>query len=284
MKSQFVPALVFFLSSIHAFASSGTESEVWNSLPSWDGGCFREGGRKATEVAAKQNTMEGEGRKAVPVAKMESGDIVLPNCKNVLYRGVNEGEYFAVSNTSAYFSGATKPGKKRKWKTLIDYKEKLLGLGNVRMAFNPAHQVAAFVGHTPTSGVNSNYLVIWNLPKKSRVGRMEIGTGYYGMSGVMMNPERKEIIVASADWCAQVVAYDYGGKVVREFPGINRALKAKGLCLGMHHTWEWNVDFGRDSTTGEFLFHFSTSNDEGRPGPESGYVYRLDLEQDLLIN
>ena len=112
---------------------------------------------------------------------------------------------------------------------------------------------------------------------------MEVGVGYNGMSGIMMNHSRKEIIVASVDWCAQVLAYDYKGHVIREFPNINSYFKKHGLCLDLNNNWEWNVDFGRDRVTGDYLFHFSTSNRESSPQPKEGGIFRLNLERDEIL-
>ena len=271
--------IFLFLLSFSTFA----DDSVWNLMPSFQN-CYYKRNLRATENVSDRNWMEGDGKKAAPVTKTTAGEILnIPSCKNAVFAGVNPDEYFAISNTSAYFSKAPRAGKKRKWEKIVDYKDRLLGLTDARMSFDPINKVVAWVGFVPSNGVNHNYMVIWDLATNGRTERIEIGSGFNGMSGIMMNSAKKEVVVASIDWCAQVLAYDFTGKVVREFPNINGYFNDKHYCLDLNNYWLWNVDFGRDKITGDFLFYYSSSNHEDYPEPKYGHMFRLSLDSDVVL-
>lgn len=281
MKS--LSLVLLALSSTFAQAADSFE---WNLLyyrEQYGQFCFYSGSDRPSAVLANKNEMQGEGRKAVPIAKLANGEVIpLPKCSSALFAGEKPGEYYAISNTSVH-RRELGPFKKYRWKTVVDYKKEMLGLSNPRMAFNAKDQVVAWVGHRGTSnGMNYNYLIIWDLKNKKRVGGA-ISVGYNGMSGVQFDEEKKQIIVAGVNWCAGVTAYDYAGEEKRGFSGIGQKFKSDGLCLDLHNDWLWNIDFGRNRSTGEYLLNFSTANDESSPYPKRGSIYRLDLARDEIL-
>lgn len=219
-----------------------------------------------------------------PMALVGDTLVEVPESTAALFRGTTRDEFYAVTSQTVYF----KANNTTSWIKLANFGSSIANLRNPHFSLDPVNKVVAWVGlyNNSNEGLSRHQLVIWDLKNKTSTFA-DVGIGFDGMSSLMFLPTKKVIAIASMhkDMSLGFMTYDFKGKVVGDYPGINKYFEDGYFYRGMTSSWKWGVDLGLDSQTGELLVQYrhSTIGEGWWLDLAKAKIFRIDVDADKFI-
>lgn len=247
--------------------------------------CFEAlNGFRQSLLPSAYTTMRKPSRHSTERPMAWNGDqyIDVPELTTALMIGNADEEYYAVSQRAFYFKANQSSG----WNKIEGFPKEIVNLEYPRFFLDAKNKILVFVGYderTPINSYGKNKLFVWNI-ETGEWNQKVIGLGFEGMSGIVVIPEKKVILIAAIDqkdWVLNLKSYDFRGNLVADYPQINQYFVSKNLSYGWSSKWRFGVDLGLDTKTQEILVQFG--HNDSISDLAKAKIYRVNVQLDQAV-